>query len=63
MDLFQLGNKTYLLAIDYYSKYPEIALLTHTTSYTLITNAKYMFVRNGIPEQVIGDNGPQFSSE
>jgi len=25
MDLFQLGNKTHFLAIDYYSKYPESA--------------------------------------
>ena len=40
MDLFQLGNKTYLLAIDYYSKYPEIALLTNTTSGGVV-NAKF----------------------
>jgi len=63
MDLFQLGNKTYLLAIDYYSKYPEIALLTNTASDTVISHVKFMVPRHGIPEQVISDNGPQFSSE
>ena len=58
MDLFQLGNKIYLLAIDYYSKYPEIALFTNTTSDTIITHVKSMFARHGIPEQVISDNIP-----
>ena len=55
MDLVQLGNKIYLLAIDYFSQ--------NRTSDTVITHVKSMFARHGIPEQVISDNGPQFSSE
>ena len=51
------------ISIDYYSKYPEIALLTNTASDTVITHVKFMVPRHGILEQVISDNGPQFSSE
>ena len=31
-DLFQHKGTTYLLVVDYFSRYPEIAKLTNTTS-------------------------------
>ena len=61
-DLFELQGKTYMLCVDYYSKYPDIALLPGTTSRSTIAALKATFARFGIPDEVISDNGPQFSS-
>ena len=61
-DLFELNGETYLLAVDYLSKYPEIARLTSTTSLAVINVLKSLFARHGIPECVRSDNGPQYSS-
>ena len=62
MDIFEWEKKQYLLAVDYYSRYIEIARLNHLRATEVILHAKSMFARHGIPEKVITDNGPQFSS-
>ena len=54
-DLFQ-----YLIAIDYFSRYPEVIILSSTTSKGVILALKTIFARHGIPETVISDNGPQY---
>ena len=61
-DLFEYQRNSYLLLIDYYSRYIEIAKLNDTTSATVITHMKSIFARFGIPQSVISDNGPQYSS-
>lgn len=61
-DLFELNGKTYLIIVDYFSRYPEIALLNSTTSTSVITHMKSCFARHGIPDIVMSDNGTQFSS-
>ena len=62
-DLFELGGKTYLLVVDYLSRYVELALLTHTKCNDVINHLKSMFARHGIPEVLMSDNGPQFSGQ
>ena len=62
-DLFQLHRHTYLLVVDYYSRYPEVIKLTSTTSQSIITSLSSIFARHGIPEELISDNGPQYSSQ
>lgn len=62
-DLFELGGKTYLLAVDYLSRFVEIALLNKTKSNDVITHLKSFFARHGIPEVLMSDNGPQFSGQ
>ena len=62
MDLFEWKNHPYLLIVDYYSRWIEIAHLRQTTSSTVIEHIKSIFARHGIPETVVSDNGPQFSS-
>ena len=62
-DLFHFENNTYLIAIDYFSRYPEVITLSSTTSKSVILALKTIFARHGIPETVISDNGPQYSSE
>ncbi|XP_042072880.1 uncharacterized protein K02A2.6-like [Haplochromis burtoni] len=60
-DLFELGGETYLLAVDYHSRFVEIALLNRTKSNDVITHLKSFFARHGIPEVLMSDNGPQYS--
>ena len=62
-DLFEWEKQTYLLVVDSYSRYIEIALLKRTTSSEVITHLKSIFARHGIPELIVSDNGPQYSSE
>ena len=61
-DLFEWRKKNYLLIVDYYSRYIEIARLDRTTADEVISRTKSIFARHGIPEIVVSDNGPQFSA-
>ena len=61
-DLFQFKNHQYLLVIDYYSRYIELAQLSSTTSPAIINHLKSIFSRHGIPERFVSDNGPQYTS-
>ena len=62
-DLFEWEKRTYLLLVDYYSRYIEIALLSRPTAAEVITHLKSIFARHGIPELVMSDNGPQYSCD
>ena len=61
-DLFSLNGATYLLASDYFSRFPEVIKLNTITSASVITALKSIFSRHGIPEEVVSDNGPQYAS-
>ena len=62
-DLFEWKKANYLFIIDYYSRWIEIAKLERTNADNIIAHTKSIFARYGIPETVISDNGPQYSSE
>ena len=62
-DLFQLNGTNFLIIIDYFSRYPDVVKLRGTTSRDVIEILKSTFARHGIPETVVSDNGPQFSSQ
>ena len=53
----------YLLIVDAHSKWPEVLLMTSTTAEKTINVLRQVFSRNGIPEQIVSDNGPQFVSQ
>jgi len=57
-DIFTLDRKDYLLVIDYYSHFPEIALLENKTAPCVIIHLKSLFARYGIPDVLMGDNMP-----
>ena len=61
-DLFVLNGATYLLVVDYYSRFPEVIQLRLTTSLSVINALKATFAHYGIPETLVSDNGPQYSS-
>ena len=61
-DLFHFNNCVYLLVIDYFLQWVELALLNHgSTTNDIMTHLKSMFAKFGIPEEVMFGS-PQFSS-
>uniref|UniRef100_A0A9J7ZHH2 Gypsy retrotransposon integrase-like protein 1 n=1 Tax=Cyprinus carpio carpio TaxID=630221 RepID=A0A9J7ZHH2_CYPCA len=61
-DLFHWNKGNYILLIDYYSRYIEVASLTVTTTKQVMEKLKAMFARHGVPEILVTDNGPQFAA-
>ena len=55
-------GKMFLLVIDSNSKWLEVELIPSTTSEATTEKLREMFARYGIPEQLVSDNGPQFTS-
>ena len=62
-DIFTLHGHTYLIIVDYFSRYPEVIQLPRTTSQILIETFKRVFAHNGIPEELVTDNGAQYTSK
>ncbi|TWW65957.1 hypothetical protein D4764_21G0008570 [Takifugu flavidus] len=61
-DLFQWNSAMYLLVVDYFSRYIEVANLTSTTSAFVMEKLKAIFSRHGVAEVLVTDGGPQFAS-
>ena len=55
-------NRDFLIAVDDFSKWPEIIEMTSTTAANTIKVLRDMFARYGLPEQLVSDNGLQFVS-
>ena len=51
VDLFQLGDKRYLITVDYSSNFSKIDHLTTTTATQVINKLRIHFSRYGIPDQ------------
>ena len=62
-DLFEWKNSQYLLVVDYYSRFIEISKLSTASSPQVIVHLKNIFAHHGIPQTVLSDNGPQYSSD
>ena len=62
-DLFNFESNTYLLTVDYYSKFIEVDRLQDLGSKATIEVLKAQFCRHGIPEVIRSDGGPQFASK
>ena len=54
---------SYLIVIDSYSKWPEVIQMDSTTSLSTIKVLMKIFATHGLPERIVSDNGPQFSSQ
>ncbi|XP_053373930.1 uncharacterized protein K02A2.6-like [Mercenaria mercenaria] len=62
-DLFQWRGCTYLLVIDYYSRYIEIAKLSSLSSATVVAHLKSILSRHGLCDIIVTDGGPQYASD
>ena len=58
-DLFFWNNRSYLLVVDYYSKFFEYFESKDTSSGCAVQHLKFLFACYGIPKVFISDNGPQ----
>lgn len=62
-DLFQFNRKTYLIVIDYFSKFIETGIVEKLDAIHTINLLKSIFARHGIPKVIPSDNGTNYSSE
>ena len=53
----------FLVVVDAFSKWPKVIQMKSTTTERTIEVLLYIFARNGLPEHLVMDNGPQFVSE
>ena len=62
-DLFEYDGLHYLILVDYYSNFIEVAPLNRNlTSRHVIQHVKDNISRYGIMDTLVSDNGPQFAS-
>ncbi|BHF79292.1 hypothetical protein SprV_0602241200 [Sparganum proliferum] len=57
-----LNGVSYLILVDAYSKWPEIAPLNPATASATIAFLRRIFSQHGLPEVLVSDNGSQFTS-
>ena len=62
-DIFEISGQSFLLIVDYYSKYPEVLNIKDKTAYTVINKMKSVFARLGIPKEIVCDHVPFASQE
>lgn len=62
-DIMHFQNNSYLVVVDYFSRYIELAKLSSLSSACVIEHLKSIFARHGIPEVVRSDNNPFNSAE
>ncbi|GFN96940.1 Pol polyprotein [Plakobranchus ocellatus] len=56
------SSKFLVVLIDYKSKFPEILMASNVRSSTIIGWLDEVFSRFGAPDELVSDNGPQFTS-
>lgn len=61
-DLFEWEGSSFIVTVDYYSKFIEVDQLSDITSYSTIQAPKGHFSRHVIPETLRTDNGRQYVS-
>ena len=60
---YTLGICTYVIVVDAHSKWSEVIMTKFTTYMKTVEILKTIFVRSGLPEQLVSDNRPKFVSE
>lgn len=53
-------GETLIVCVDYYSRYPDVEIITKTKTPDIISKLRKLFCRFGAPQVLISDNGPQF---
>ena len=61
-DIFYFDGDSYLLMVDYTSRFPVVRRLTSTTVQHVTSQMK-LFSEDSWPETIISDNGPCYSAE
>ena len=56
-------NKMFLIVIDAHSKWLDVKIMNTITAADTIIELKEIFGTHGLPDQIVSDNGPSFTSE
>ena len=62
-DLYDFQGRKYIIVVDYYSRWFDIKELSDETSHSVIKALKEVFATHGIPDVIMSDYGPQYSTE
>ena len=57
-----IENKMLLIIVDATSKFMDVHVMNKTTSQQTIDRLRHTFALNGLPKELVSDNGPQFTS-
>ena len=57
-----IQGKMILVCTDAHSKWPEVVVMKNTSVEETVATLRSIFARMGFPEQMVTDNGPQFTS-
>ena len=63
IDYFRWNQQRYLLIADYYSRFPIIRSVSTMSAAHLVTVLKTIFSEYGLPEELVSDQGTQFTSK
>ena len=63
IDYFDWNQQKYILLADYYSRFPVMRSTNTMSANHLISVLKTIFSEYGIPEEIMSDQGSQFTSE
>ncbi|XP_013907952.1 PREDICTED: uncharacterized protein K02A2.6-like, partial [Thamnophis sirtalis] len=55
-------GQNFLVVVDAYSRWVELVLMGSTTAESTVRALQKMFATHGLPDVVVSDNGPQFTS-
>ncbi|XP_013931706.1 PREDICTED: uncharacterized protein K02A2.6-like [Thamnophis sirtalis] len=55
-------GQVFLVAVDAYSRWVELVLMRSTTAESTVRALRRLFATHGLPDTVVSDNGPQFTS-
>ena len=61
IDFSQKGPNEFLVVIDSRSKWLELRHMSSTTAERTVGELRLIFAQHGLPEEVVSDNGPQFT--
>eukprot|EP00117_Sycon_ciliatum_P040119 scpid58584/ scgid29536/ Uncharacterized protein K02A2.6 len=53
----------WLIVVDAHSKWPEVLPMNSTTAPVTVRRLREVFAQHGLPDQIVSDNGPQFTSD
>ena len=53
----------YLIVVDAYTKWPEVVLKQNVNSKSTIDSLRTLFAQHGLPDQIVSDNGSNFTSD
>ena len=62
-DLYDFQGRKYNIVVDYYSRWFDIKELSDESSHSVIKALKEVFATHGIPDVIMSDYGPQYSTE